>query len=356
MSFLVSPTLNLRIAAVCALLFSYAWACFTPFAWQAPLIHWSSGVERTATGGFDFSAPGFVVLKNDLLAYEDFEQLTVSFAVRSSTCDQQGPARIISWSASIVARNFTIGQQGCDLQVRVLRDGSDENGTPAFTVADLFARSYTGEPDVVESNTGKPDTGLTPIDRVQVTLGVSGIQISVNGEQRLSQPLVLSNWNAGFPLLLGNEVGRERPWLGQLEDLAVSIDGVIVADADSDWEILATGWMVADHLGRHYSLIPFANLRDPPSYASAEAVRSQRLDIPLNVIGFLPFGALLAWLSVGVGRAVLWSLLFSLCIELVQLGIVGRYSSITDVMLNGLGGGLGALLGRRWLGWLASKA
>ena len=71
-----------------------------------------------------------------------------------------------------------------------------------------------------------------------------------------------------------------------------------------------------------------------------------------NVLLFLPFGFLGLWFF-GVSR--FWSVVVagfgvSVFIEALQLFIPGRVSSVLDVVLNGFGGFLGALL---WLGLLA---
>jgi glycopeptide antibiotics resistance protein len=87
--------------------------------------------------------------------------------------------------------------------------------------------------------------------------------------------------------------------------------------------------------------------------ALAELVRypSNFLDIVENVVMFLPFGFGWAWLSHSWGwqkwRSVLVALLasagFSLLVEVLQLFIPQRVSSMIDVGTNSLGGLLGAV-------------
>jgi hypothetical protein len=68
-------------------------------------------------------------------------------------------------------------------------------------------------------------------------------------------------------------------------------------------------------------------------------------DALLNVAGFVPLGLLL-----GVRRSVLAALLagvlLSLGIEIAQLWIPGRFPTLADVIWNGLGAGMGAILVR----------
>jgi hypothetical protein len=80
---------------------------------------------------------------------------------------------------------------------------------------------------------------------------------------------------------------------------------------------------------------------------------SSMKDVLINFTGFIPFGFLFfATLSrlegFRIRRALLivllGSFLFSLGIEIVQMWIPSRYSSMLDLILNALGGGFGALL------------
>ncbi len=75
-------------------------------------------------------------------------------------------------------------------------------------------------------------------------------------------------------------------------------------------------------------------------------------DAVANLLLFMPLGAALAWNGrVGL-RAVSYAFLLSASIELAQLIIPGRDSSLGDVTFNTLGaatGQIAALLARRWL-------
>jgi hypothetical protein len=68
-------------------------------------------------------------------------------------------------------------------------------------------------------------------------------------------------------------------------------------------------------------------------------------DAVLNVLLFLPLGAALALVGVGIRGAVAASLAVSVVVEVLQWGIVpGREAAVTDLLTNTVGGGLGALL------------
>lgn len=67
-------------------------------------------------------------------------------------------------------------------------------------------------------------------------------------------------------------------------------------------------------------------------------------DFLLNVLLFVPFGAALGLLGERVPRATLWGALLSTAIEIAQLYIPGRDSSIGDVIANTTGTAIGAWL------------
>ncbi|MGH7607378.1 MAG: VanZ family protein, partial [Gemmatimonadales bacterium] len=75
-------------------------------------------------------------------------------------------------------------------------------------------------------------------------------------------------------------------------------------------------------------------------------------DLLLNVILFLPFGAALARAGQRVGRSSAAAALLSLIIEVAQLYIPGRDTSLGDVAANTLGGTLGAILALTAAAWL----
>jgi glycopeptide antibiotics resistance protein len=68
-------------------------------------------------------------------------ELTVGVTVMTDRINQTGPARIISLSADTHRRNFTLGQQGRDLQVRIRTPLTELNGTqPQLVIHDVFSR------------------------------------------------------------------------------------------------------------------------------------------------------------------------------------------------------------------------
>src|SRR5438874_8314278 len=79
-------------------------------------------------------------------------------------------------------------------------------------------------------------------------------------------------------------------------------------------------------------------------------------DVLLNILLFAPLGAALALHLRSIPRCALSAALLSAAIELAQLYIPGRDSSLGDVLSNTLGGTLGALVTRAAVLWLLPSA
>ncbi len=79
-------------------------------------------------------------------------------------------------------------------------------------------------------------------------------------------------------------------------------------------------------------------------------------DVLLNIILFVPLGAAVALHVRSLSRCALSAALLSATIELAQLYIPGRDSSLGDVLSNTLGGTLGALVTRTAVLWLLPSA
>ena len=73
---------------------------------------------------------------------------------------------------------------------------------------------------------------------------------------------------------------------------------------------------------------------------SYSALRKETL---LNVVAFLPFGVYLKMLGKPAGKAILWGLLVSGCVELVQYIFCLGATDITDLIANTVGAAIGAL-------------
>ena len=91
--------------------------------------------------------------------------------------------------------------------------------------------------------------------------------------------------------------------------------------------------------------------RRPRAFAHPLAY-SQGFDLLVNIAIFAPLGASLRWVGVGFRRSVALGACLSTVIEIVQLGIPGRFTSTDDLILNTVGAAVGYLAGA----WAVSRA
>ena len=100
------------------------------------------------------------------------------------------------------------------------------------------------------------------------------------------------------------------------------------------------------------TLVPSYEPGETPSFACVICGERGLADFILNVLLFAPLGAALVCAGTRPRWAVLASSLFSAAIELAQLWIPGRDSSLGDVLSNSLGALLGVVLFVSWRRWL----
>lgn len=131
-------------------------------------------------------------------------ELTIEAWIRPQDDRQAGPARIVSLSLDPGQRNFTLGQDGNRYDVRLRTTATDGNGNPSTKTA---------------AGTLKAET-----THVVFTRGKSGTtRIYLNGKQEIAGQAngELSGWSETFQLSVGNELTGDRPWLGELELVAI---------------------------------------------------------------------------------------------------------------------------------------
>ncbi len=121
---------------------------------------------------------------------------------------QEGPARIISYSAGTQARNFTLGQTQYNYDFLHRSSTTDGNGEPALSTADADEDLQATQQHVVVT--------FDP---------ANGRRIYVNGEFTADLDGVtggnLSDWDDSFAFVLGNEASGDRPFAGKLRLVAI---------------------------------------------------------------------------------------------------------------------------------------
>ena len=127
---------------------------------------------------------------------------SLAVSLKAANLQQGGPARIVSISRDPGYRNVTLGQQADKLVVRVRTTTAGENGTDPELVSDGAAVTGDRQRIVFVRRQG---THRLYVDGDLVT------SLDVGGD--------LSNWDHSLPLLIGNELGGDRRWEGEIYDV-----------------------------------------------------------------------------------------------------------------------------------------
>lgn len=177
-------------------------------------------------------------------------EITLEAWLQPANTTQDGPARIISLSNSKTQRNVTLGQGmhgnlPADLyMVRLRTTQTSTNGLPA-----------------VVSPAGSATSSLT---HVVYTRQINGrATLYINGQDRgvLDIGGDLTNWDSQMPLLLGDELSEDRPWLGLFNLVAVYSRALATAEVLHNYEanLLGNVSLLADFSilpGDDYGIIP----------------------------------------------------------------------------------------------------
>jgi hypothetical protein len=121
---------------------------------------------------------------------------------------QEGPARIVSYSAGVNARNFTLGQTQYNYDFLHRSSTTDANGEAALSTADADERLQATLQHVVLT--------FDPINGRRVY--VNG---AYTGDPDNAAPGNLNDWDDSFALVLGNEVSNDRLWQGVIRLVAI---------------------------------------------------------------------------------------------------------------------------------------
>lgn len=284
---------------------AYLVAAYRPFRWEPPRVR--NTVEVSPTGSLRFDgtamARGAEPLRWPRTAIERGE-VALELTARTSDPDQRGPARLLALAVDHRRSNLAVGQQGDDLVVRV----GPGAGTVALRVEDVF------------------DDGSW--HDVLVEVSQRSASVAVDGTERRTVPLEedpFRSWYTGAELALGNEVTGSRGWSGELRHAEVRTGGSAVDLLDPASYVLPAGWWAK----------PVTDVYVEPD------------DVVRNVLGFVPFGAVVVLVAPGRRRALragAAALVLSAAMEGGQLVVVGRDPSLVDLLANTTGGALGGLV------------
>lgn len=150
-------------------------------------------------------------------------EISIEAWVKPNSVNQSGPARIVSLSADVFNRNFTLGQENDRYDTRLRTTSTNQNGVPSLSVP--------------------ASTVKTELTHVIYTRDASAnAAIYINGQPQVVGSVAgnLSNWDNSYNLLLANEApstiaNRDRPWLGELYMVAVYCDALSAVDVAQNY-------------------------------------------------------------------------------------------------------------------------
>lgn len=135
-------------------------------------------------------------------------EYTIEAWVVPANVSQEGPARIVSYSAGTAERNFTLGQTQYNYNFLHRSTSTGANGDPSLSTADADEDLQATLQHMVA--TYDPARGR----RIYVNATYTGDSDTAAGGS-------LIDWDDSFAFLLGNEVSSDRPWSGQLRLVAI---------------------------------------------------------------------------------------------------------------------------------------
>jgi hypothetical protein len=134
---------------------------------------------------------------------KDRNEISVEAWVSPANLAQTGPARIVSISGDTLQRDFTLGQIGEDLAIRLRTTKTEQNGIPEL---DTQKHVLTQQPTHI----------ITTYDGNTKKLYING-QLHSESQQLNGD---FSNWT-NYPLILGNELTGDRTWIGKIYLVAI---------------------------------------------------------------------------------------------------------------------------------------
>lgn len=144
--------------------------------------------------------------------------------VTPNNVTQEGPAGIISYSAGVDQRNFTLGQTLYNYNFLNRSSETDANGLPALSTADAEEVLQTALQHVVA--TFSPTAGRK--------LYVNGALVAEETENSGGN---LTDWNDTYALVMGNEVSSNRLWQGILRMVAIHNRTLTPAQITQNFEV-----------------------------------------------------------------------------------------------------------------------
>jgi hypothetical protein len=306
--------------------------------------------------GLTFKAPGTAYTLHSHEALSSLYQFSILLDLTPEFGDLPHIGHIFSSAENFYDQNFAIGQSHESLIIQFFsRDSHQYN---EVTVPDVFHQR-------------------TRI-RIAITFNGTTLRCFINGVKkadRMTGPMALTQWDATYPIVLGSDPNGTEQWEGSLFTVALIDRSLPVSEVQRpDLIFKKYSCIIHYNFDKRASLyIPstgtdtdslyvpefYSPLRRMTLFDTFRFLGRQRLyirDVVANIFFFLPVGffsamrfrqrfkknvAILTF-SVIVGLAL------SVSVELLQILLPSRFSSMIDVLSNTAGTGLGALLSLRF--------
>ena len=130
--------------------------------------------------------------------------ITLEAWITPASASQNGPARIVTFSSGASTRNFTLGQEKEEYDLRLRTSSTDGNGLPSLTTSGKAAKQK-----------------LTHVVYTRAASGAA--KLYVNGVEKAARQITgdLASWDEKFKVALGNETSKDRPWKGTYHLVAI---------------------------------------------------------------------------------------------------------------------------------------
>ena len=307
--------------------------------------------NAVAADGLSIMPPGTAYTLHSHEALSSLYQFTILLDVTPEVEDLNRVGRILSSAKDFSSQNFAIAQWHNSLNIQFFSRESRQFNE--MTVNDVFRK-------------GKPVS-------IAITFNGATLRCYLNGikkTERRTGPMALTLWDAAYPLVVGTDPNGTMQWEGVLHTAAI-FDRAFKGSELQKPALIFKRYSSIIHYDfdrRQSPLIPSTgtdtgSLYIPALYQPYDRITlfdtfhflgRQRLyvrDIVANIIFFLPVGFFSAtlfrrsfkkiisiiFLSAAIGASL------SITVELLQITLPSRYSSMIDVFSNTTGTALGAL-------------
>jgi regulation of enolase protein 1 (concanavalin A-like superfamily) len=215
--------------------------------------------NRIASGGPATKVIGAVTSANEI---------SVEAWITPAYASQSGPARIVTISNGLIERNFTLGQgepnggSGARYEARLRSTATNENGQPSVVSANNSATAQLQHVLYTRNSAG------------EARLYIDGVQVAtetIGGN--------LSNWNSGYELALGNDIGANRPWIGTYYLVATYDRALIASEVQQNFSYGPEYW--SDH---EREPVPIVSWVSPDQGASVSGAAELEVIAPSETV------------------------------------------------------------------------